>query len=595
MIFQPPSPPGFGFVPDRVDEMRLELDAVTRPRLPDDTTQAPRVYAPKTTGDRATDLKTQDRFKQGPDYNRAFEEFRVALQCVMAFARRQQRTRSMDVAIESFEALESRRKRDMELLSPDIKMPLEALAEMIDDPGIKLAHKCLALEGVSGLDLCLERVRDELRKAALTMGAHAGGLRREVSAAFAPLVTAHLQDLLRAEPRMQYQDVTTPHVLAPFLRALRIPGMCPADAPQDRFAVDLRLHADIVKRCAAGLERKLDPMVLADGLADQCLIDLRADLAASLNGETLDFFNGEGHFEKLERVVRDLSQRYGPLNPYSACELNEDAYPCGLAGDARLLAVDIRNNMTKKKLAPAPEQLTLDDRDVRGLRHRIQLFEGRRCLVAIEIPGGRTRQRPPTIEEAHGLLAQGGSIDGTPVALDERAREPLIDHIVAFDKPSIVRRVVASQPTLQGVRAVIDRIIPDDDTLAGWMSGLVHRWPAPVLDEALDATIVNRRGSALAELLRQWRGTGFPESWTRQIRREASWIRARNTDTRIAGRDADDSLRADLTQAQHALLDRLELLLGEIPLAACREAARTFAAAHPPGRARVSIDEASFD
>jgi hypothetical protein len=120
--------------------------------------------------------------------------------------------------------------------------------------------------------------------------------------------------------------------------------------------------------------------------------------------------------------------------------------------------------------------------------------------------------------------------------------------------------MVASQPTCQGVRAVIDRIISDDDTLAGWMSGSVHRWPAPVLDEALDATIVNRRGRALAKLLRQRRGTGFPESWMRQIRREASWTRARNTDTSIAGRDADDSLRADLTQSQHALLDRLERL-----------------------------------
>lgn len=594
MTFQLPSPPSFGFASNFAAQIQRELEDATRPAVK--TSSPPRVYGPKVTEDRAADLNAQDRFKREPAYEQARKEFAAALQLVMAFAREQTRTSDMAAAIESLEALERRQTRGARLLSPDIKMPLEALAEKIVNPRIAPAHKCSVLEGIRGLDLCPERIRDELYQAVCLIGAHEGGLLREVAAAYVPLVAARLQELLRAEPRMQYQDVTTPHVLNPFLEALELPRLHQADAPQDRFAVDLRLHGDIVKRCAAGLARTLGPLVMADWLADQCLIDLRADLAARLQGETFELMDGDGHIKKLERSVLELSQRYGPLNSCSAFEWNDDGEPCGLARDASLLAVDIRNNMTENKLAQAPAQLTLDDRCVGGWRHRIQLLEGRRCIVLIDLPNGTTRQRPPTIAEAQGLLAEGGRLDGMPIALDERARGPLIDHIVARGTPSIVRRVVASHPTRQGVRAVIDRIISDDDTLAGWMSGTVHRWPAPVLDEALDAMIVNRRGRALGELLREWRGTGFPEAWMRQIRREASWTRALNTDTRVAGRDEDDSLRADLTQSQHALLDRIEHLLGdEVSLPDCRRAARSFAAAHPLGQPRVAIDDKSLD
>lgn len=589
------SSPTFGLNPELLDDLRTAVDTAARPSnaVAPTAGRATPVYTPDRTGDPTADGRSSFDFLSGPLAAQARQEFQAAFHTVRDFAAAQGLTLATG---ELTHLLTSSHLLESERLSRGIKEPLERLAEMVNDPRIALADRSEILNRLSGLDLCCERCTSELRKAALELAAYCGDLRREIGVAFVQLCGAHLLELLRDEPRLQHLDLTTPHALLPFTQALRLPGLHRQETPSDRYALDIRIYQDVVARCGAALEQRIDAMTIADWLADRCLDELRPELIRRLGGETPDFMNGAGHFEQLERVLRELSCRFGPLNPYNACALDEDLQPSSLIGDARLLAMDIRRNMAATGLAPAPAQVTLDELADDAQRQRLLLVEGRHCVVVIDRPGdARPLSRPPTVEEALVRLDQGGHVDGAAMPLDERARASLVDLVVARGPASVARRLVAEHPTAGGVRGIVDRVITDDDTLAGWMSGCVDRWPAPVLAEAFEAMLDAERGASLAALLRAWTAPGFPQTWMRLVRREASRNRARNVDARVARTHSDDDVAtAQVRPAPCALLDRLERVLGgDHPLRACRAAARAFRAAHPIGPKRHPMDESA--
>ncbi|MDH0864612.1 hypothetical protein [Mitsuaria sp. GD03876] len=599
----------YGFEPAFFDRMEAEAQAAAGPDKPVRPDGQARHYAPDRSLDpHAETGRVRHAFLTSKEGEAALAEWDETFQDILAFAREH---RLGKAERELMAMLAGRHNKNpnsgpggvMNYLRADYKQSLEAIAGHLRDERIPLGVRQEILNSLDELDLCLERQLAECRRVALELGAHRSSLTAELGKALSELGEAHLRDLLQTEPGLGDHEAATPHVLLPFAKALRLPGLVHPGTPADHFTVDIRAHQDIVDRCAQALGRRIDSLAIADLLADRCLASLKAAVSERLGGMTPDLVGGEGHLEALQEATLALGSRFGPLNPISATCLKADSWtPLRLADDARMLAIDLRHNMTRLNAAPPPRDQLLETWESDGLRHRLGRFEDRRLYVRTEAAAGGAipRLRPPTPAEVGRQIErlQLGPVRPDEAPMDAALQEVLVDHMVSMASPSKVRTIAAELPTPNAVEHVIDRLGLDDDTLAGWMRDLPGQWSAEVLDRAFDAILRRRAAEALGVLLRDWRTPGFPSSWSRQVVRQAGIGAAMNQDRRVKGIDKDGDPARVRRNAQRELLDRIEGMLASakppVPMTPCRQALRAFAGRHPLGRARDAIDERSL-
>jgi len=578
-----------GFEPAFLDAMHQAMNAAAQPaHRPEDSPghEPPRrTYAPPSQFDPLANHAANRRFLESKDASVAKGEWQAAHQQLLRFCHEHGLAdAAAELAHLTLEAAPLSKKTISvaDCLRQDFKGALEALAQHVRDERIPMAARRQIVGGITDLSYCLQRQRAELRKAALELGAHLGGLRGEAGVAFVKLSAAHIQELLREEPRLKDQDVTTPHVWLPFAKVLRLPTLLVADAVDDHYSLDIRLYRDVVDRCAAALPRRIDSMAIADWLAGQCLDDAKAMLAEELCGMPPDFQQGAGHCDALERVLRQLALRYGPLSKFSFCQLDEDLLAQRLVDRPSMLAIDMRRKLEKEGVLPPADDRLLHQYTKDGNIHEVRLLEERPYVLVRPDPGSQPFLRPLDGLEANRLLqsaAGAGHRPGTPgPALDGKDRDHLRDHVVRQGLASQARTVALSHPTPERIGHVIEHVVLEDDTVAGWMGSHPEGWDAATLDRALHEILRCRHRAALGKLLSHWTGTGFPESWMRQVRRQAALGRAGNEDLRIQGVHEDGGPKDNLRNAQCELLDHMEDLLGQVaPLGAAREAARQFA------------------
>jgi hypothetical protein len=594
-----------GFAPTFLDTMHQAVNQAARPA--DVCSDSPELgrpahtYAPPRLIDPQANEAADLRFMASDALAPATREWEAAHARLLAFCQKHKLDgASAELAHLTLDAqrLAKHKNSVPDHLRREFKAPLEALAQHVWNERIPLTARCEVMTRLAELDLCLDRKLSELRKAALELGAYLGGLPGEAGKAFVALCNAHVQELLREEPRLKDQDVTTPHVLLPFTKALRLPGYHHADTVDDDYSLDIRGYRDIVDRCKLALVQRIDGMTLAEWLADLCLREAAQALTHQLGGMTPDFFNGDGHWEAMAQVTRTLSGRFGPLDPHSFCQLDADLFPERLTDDASMLAIEIHRNLVERGVIAAPKDQPLDHYVSDGRSHQVGLREGRPYVRIDGMPGAPPLLRPLTTIEANELLrrdAKTGAVNGaSPPRLDDDARECLRDFVVMTGAPSLARRLALACPSPARIGHIIEHVILDDATVAGWMNREPEKWGAEALDNALHQILRCSHREALRALLRHWQAPGFPEAWARQVRRQATLGRAANQDRRIKGVHEDGRPQDNLRNAQSELLSRMENLLGEpVPLGPCRRAARTFAGAHPPGPVR-RVDEASL-
>jgi len=522
-----------GFEPAFLDAMHQAMNAAAQPaHRPEDSPghEPPRrTYAPPSQFDPLANHAANRRFLDSKDASVAKGEWQAAHQQLLRFC---QEHGLADAAAElahlTLEAAPLSKKTISvaDCLRQDFKGALEALAQHVRDERIPMAARRQIVGGITDLSYCLQRQRAELRKAALELGAHLGGLRGEAGVAFVKLSAAHIQELLREEPRLKDQDVTTPHVWLPFAKVLRLPTLLVADAVDDHYSLDIRLYRDVVDRCAAALPRRIDSMAISDWLAGQCLDDAKAMLAEELCGMPPDFQQGAGHCDALERVLRQLALRYGPLSKFSFCQLDEDLLAQRLVDRPSMLAIDMRRKLEKEGVLPPADDRLLHQYTKDGNIHEVRLLEERPYVLVRPHPGSQPFLRPLDGLEANRLLqsaAGAGHRPGTPgPALDGKDRDHLRDHVVRQGLASQARTVALSHPTPERIGHVIEHVVLEDDTVAGWMGSHPEGWDAATLDRALHEILRCRHRAALGKLLSHWTGTGFPESWMRQVRRQAA-------------------------------------------------------------------------
>ncbi|WP_431050797.1 hypothetical protein [Roseateles sp. L2-2] len=592
----------YGFEPSFFD--RRQDDDTRRLLAPEAgaTRPAPTNAPERPSGYDAPELEREFRrlngqFLTSVDGARARKEWTDAFVTLLDFAR----TNRLRKAEEELLKLQTFRQDhrgsmvggEIELYRPDYKPQLEALVRHLGNDGIRLEDRCDALERLEGLDLCAARHRSEIRREALRLQGLGGGLGEAVWSAFSELALGHLAALLRAEPRLAHLDFTTPHALNPFAAAVRLPGHARRSEQNDAYVVDVRIHADIVQRCAGALEQRLGMTTIAQHLADDCLLAVRGTLAREIGGAALDLCHGPGHWARLEKTVEQLAARFGDLHILDVIELDEDDQPRGLTADARLLTIRIRHNMARQQIAPAPMDQLLEERVVDGGPRRFRLFEGKWPYVVDDAPGMRKPAvlRLPTSAEIDDLIRPASGSQGLPARrFDDTARRVLTtfaDGLRTTDAgPAVALRArVAADPSTEGLQTVIERQGLDDRTLAAWLDEAAPQWGAAALDDALQLLVGSRRATPLATLLSAWRAEGFADSWRRCVRDQAVRDRTLNADTRIQGQHEDGDLpgRGRPSPQQH-LLARIEQQLGAVaPLADARACLQAFRERHPAG------------
>jgi hypothetical protein len=551
-------------------------------------------------------------FLRRPALVRPTQEWEASLNQLLSFCAEQQLADARNLLLHlklDAAALAERRICVVALLKPNCKGELERLAQHVCNEVIPLTRRRGVLSKLGEVDLCVDRIRQELRKASMELGAYLGGLSGEASQAFIAMCHVHLKEALRQEPMLKDYDAESVHVLQPFLKALRLPGFHAPDERSDKFVVDVSCHGDVLARCGAEVARRTDGMSIAVWLADSCLNEVAEMLEEELRGVTPDFMNGEGHFAKLEDVVLRIARRFGPLDPLSFCTLDDELCPQGLARSSEMLAIDMRRKLTQEcKFAPPAERVLHQYQDF-GALHTVGLIDGRPYVRVDDPGGGRSICRPLTqLNAAHLLDASASSTPqhpGKAPVLDDEAREVLRDHVVkqgrASDRKteSGARRMALNHPSPARVGHIMAEVITDDDTLAGWMHGHPGKWNADTLDRAFHEILGNGRPAAMRLLLSQWQAPGFPDAWLRQVRRWATRIRAENRDNRIRELHRSGTQYAKVRRsAQGELLSRIEALLGQdlVPLGACRQEARVLASTYPVGHpSRDGIAQASLD
>jgi hypothetical protein len=503
------------------------------------------VYAPPDLLDPLARIKSDKRFLSSDVLPVARKEWETAHQALLDFCNRQGLRHAADELAQltlNPRQLATKKISEADCLREDFKGPLEALAQHVGDERIALTARCQILEGIDGLNYCLQRQRAELRKAAMELGAHLGGARAAASLVYVKLSEAHLREMLLDEPWLKDQDFTTPHALQSFARALNLPHFLPADALKDSYALDINLYADVIDRCGPELLRRIDGMAMADWLAGECLEEARAMLAHELGGMTPDFHNGDGHWSALQQVVLRLAHRYGRLNPASFCSLPVPkvltADEKALAGDAgtkgegdgplknaaqeddplvlcperladspAMLAIDFRRKLTEERLLRDPTDIVLDQYTKFGAPHRVGLFEGR-PYVRIDCGGGTPPLlRPLEISETQQLL---GSVPRLRPLDEERLRDHLVTSCSAGKTACIARNVSLKHPTPERIGHVIEHVVLDDDTLAGWMGTAPEQWDAPTLDNAFHQILRCSQGGGAWRAARALDGCRIP-------------------------------------------------------------------------------------
>ncbi|MFX1677672.1 hypothetical protein PV762_00410 [Mitsuaria sp. CC2] len=544
--------------------------------------------------------KLNGEFLKSTDAERARSEWTVAFETILDFARahRLQKAQDQLVALRDFrrDNLGPAVGGEIELYRPDYKPWMEAVAQHLGNDRISLEVRCEALQRIDGLGACPARHRDEFRQAALWLKGMGGGLGESVWCKFSALALGQLTELLRAEPQLAGHDFTTPHALTPFAAALRLPGFSRASERQDAYVLDIRLYGEVIRRCAARLEERLTMTLVAERLAEECLRDVHRTLSAKVSGVAIDLCDGTAHWTRLQETMEKLPARYGDLQLLDVVDLDEDGLPRSLTDDTRLLTLRIRGNMTRLQIAPAPRETFLERQGVAGDSRCFMLFEDKWPYV-VEGGSGKDstpRRRLPTAAEIDGLLRPApGPHSPSTRRFDETTRRVLTAYADALrtkdlDPAAATRERVAANPTVEGLRIVIERQGLDDRALTAWLDDAAPRWDAAALDDALQLLIGSRRAAPLAALLAAWRVEGFADSWQRCVRDQAVRDRALNTDARIQGRDADGDLPdGGRRPPQQQMLARIEQQLGAVaPLAATRVCLQAFRERHPPGSDR---------
>lgn len=553
-------------------------------------------------------LKRQNReFLESPDGHRAREEWQTAITAVLEFTGKHRLTAA---TTELSHLLAFRKKHagpkpqgEIELYRPECKQALEAVVRHLGNEDISLQHRCQTLLRIEGLKECPQRHASELKRAALRLAGLAGGLGASVWSAFSDVALVHLRELLRGEARLAHHDLSTPHALDPFAAALRLPGFSLASELTDTFIIDVRAHADEIRRCADGLAQRMDMTTIAEHLADDCLMEVGQKLEDELKGATLAVWEDLDHWPLLEKALQAFVPRFGDLHVHQVAALDDEGdLTGGLTDDPRLLAIGIRHNMAEQHIAPPPQEQVLQERRVHGKRERIVLFEGRWPYIALDDGTGEELNPPRRFlnrQEIDALLRP----TGLPRGLDARTRQALRafadSSSAARSDPEATRERVAACPTAAGLETVIERQGLDDLTLASWLSQAAPNWEADAFDHALHLLLRGHGGAPLAALLASWDAEGFTDSWQRQLHEQAVRDRSLNTEARVRGGDGvedGDAEVVDRPSPQRQLIGRFAKQLGRtVPVFPARVGLVRFKSAYPLGSDRSRVGGPAWD
>ncbi len=266
---------------------------------------------------------------------------------------------------------------------------LAELARGITDARVPLdERRTLLVDLAKGLAHCGLRIRVELQQACQRLIGFQGALPQTVRRAFERQVEDVIHRLVgergREDPVRHALDV---HFLADIQQGLALKPAAWGGAARSspRFI-------ELIDACRRELTAKVTPNALSMVLAAEALEAVRAGLHA-LAGDALNLGENRQHLNRLQRLVGDLSSRYGPLRAESFVELDDEALP-QLTRDPTLIALDIRRGMASHGVAGPvflDEVLTLGARENRLALHAA---DGDFCHVLLG---------DPSLNERHAL------------------------------------------------------------------------------------------------------------------------------------------------------------------------------------------------
>ncbi|OWQ93633.1 hypothetical protein CDN99_04025 [Roseateles aquatilis] len=543
-------------------------------------------------------------FVRGADFEQARAQWNDAMTWLLSFAR--SHLAASDVQLfetfaraPSLKAVSSKstdfRGSEVEYYRPEFKQTLETFARQLSLPGTPIQARREAMQVVAeGLNLCRERIIADMRNQTLRLASLDPSLPAEVRRAFNDMTQVHLQELLRLEPALKSEDLSTPHLLGNYARAMGLPfGGDPTKI--DEFGRDVRASQELTQRCRMQLSQRVTPLTVTELLAENFVETLKHTISLRLKGAALDLRHDVNHWWLVDNAVQELGARFGPVPTGNAVEFSDTLEPDRLCRHPGLVAIAIRRNMADQRLAPPPVETLLEEVvEGESIRRFIVLDERLPCVQ--EGRPGAWHERLPSLDEVRRILAGSDGPDGpSSPQLSDDLRERLAEIALAGVSLDDAKRWAIDIPSRTAVRVVLTRSEPTG--MLDWLSRLATpRTPEGVMEEAFMQLLQNKSEPALRMLLDRWSGPGLGDAWIRQLRAEALRGRMQNTDLRNADEVGTWSSLSEVSRNPEAeLMDRVVSVLKSGPAVAdCRASLREFSQREPLGKAR-GVTEGSLN
>ncbi|UXH79750.1 hypothetical protein [Roseateles amylovorans] len=601
-----PNAPTYGFCADFYRSM-VPATAVARsaaePGAARQDVLSTRSYAPSPLADIEADQASLTEFCRSPSFLKAREEWQQAIDDILKVAEDNEWQDALQLLKRATTRLGPPRSPVVDVHTgaaqteakdyrPDVKLHLESIARHLHDARVPMDTRRLAIEAMAeGFYHCQERLRHELWRAALMLSSWCSELGGEVRRAFDLMAFSQVQAFLRTETELTLNQLSSPHVVDAFGRALGLPfGGVPDTV--DPFAHPIPDQTQLAQRCGARLARSLTPATVAHALAQECLADLTQSLEERLNGTPLSLRHDVTHWPLVEQALGKLSARFGSLRMQSVVLMDDDLMPVDLIRHPGLLAIDIRRNMASGHIAPPASETSW---------HRWKTDSGEVELVLVDdcLPCVRTVQEPPlerllTLEEAWKLRER---MPWTSSPATRPLTEELWDRLsmmaTSASSNDDTLRLARAFPSTSTIHGLMGRL--RDDELVQWIRRQIHaQTPEGVLNEVFVEVMARRPTAPLIELLRRWKRDRFDDVWGNEVRAQTRRDQARMAAGRAgAGRQVAQDTSALKKIAESNLLDRIEQKLeGPQALLASRRAVRAFSDRHPIGSVRRLDDDA---
>ncbi len=236
------------------------------------------------------------------------------------------------------------------------KRGLDEFCELMRQPTIDASACRVTLqEFASKLDRCGPYIGTSMVRLPLALRLAQGGLHARHAQALEHVTEQTLVSLARA-PRPNGSLPAAglePHVVHQLRRELGLPG----GEIEDRFAHPGLVSSRLIAQGRERLRQELHPSTMAGRLAIDALDELKAGLRNELGADLSMVDPMDAHALPFQRALDALNERYGGIRARSLVQISDEDFTTGrITDDPSLLALDLREQMTRLGLAPPARQ-----------------------------------------------------------------------------------------------------------------------------------------------------------------------------------------------------------------------------------------------